>query len=50
MWDFFCNFARKISIIMLTISHTETERNGLFEAWMNDAHVGEPTNVPLRNG
>ena len=28
---------------MLTISHTETERNGRFEAWMDDVHVGELT-------
>jgi hypothetical protein len=26
---------------MLTIKHTETERNGLFEAWMDGVHVGE---------
>lgn len=28
---------------MQTISHLETERNGLFEAWMDDVHVGELT-------
>ena len=28
---------------MLTIKHTETERNGLFEAWSDDAQVGELT-------
>jgi len=28
---------------MLTIKHTETERNGLFEAWLDDVHVGELT-------
>lgn len=28
---------------MLTIKHTESERNGLFEAWLNDVHVGELT-------
>ena len=28
---------------MLTIKHTETERNGLLEAWMDDVHVGELT-------
>ena len=26
---------------MLTIKHTETERGGLFEAWLDDVHVGE---------
>ena len=28
---------------MLTIKHSETERNGLFEAWLDDVHVGELT-------
>ena len=28
---------------MLTIKHTESERNGLFDAWMDDVHVGELT-------
>lgn len=28
---------------MLTIKHTETERNGLFEAWIDDVRVGELT-------
>ena len=28
---------------MLTIKHTESERNGLFEAWLDDVHVGELT-------
>ena len=28
---------------MLIIKHTESERNGLFEAWLDDAHVGELT-------
>ena len=28
---------------MLTIKHTETERNGLFEAWIDDVQVGELT-------
>ena len=28
---------------MLTIKHTETERNGIFEAWQDDVHVGELT-------
>ena len=28
---------------MLTIKHTETERNGFFEAWLDDVHVGELT-------
>ena len=28
---------------MLTIKHTESERNGLFEAWLNDDQVGELT-------
>jgi len=28
---------------MLTIKHTESERNGLFEAWQDDVQVGELT-------
>ena len=28
---------------MLTIKHTETERNGRFEAWFDDVQVGELT-------
>ena len=28
---------------MLTIKHTESERNGLFEAWLDDVQVGELT-------
>lgn len=28
---------------MLTIKHTETERNGLFEAWSDDVRIGELT-------
>lgn len=28
---------------MLTIKHIETERNGLFEAWLDDVQVGELT-------
>ncbi len=28
---------------MLTIKHTETTPNGLFEAWLEDVHVGELT-------
>ena len=28
---------------MLTIKHTESERNGIFEAWLDDMHVGELT-------
>ena len=28
---------------MLTIKHTESERNGIFEAWLDDVHVGELT-------
>ena len=28
---------------MLTIKHTESERNGLFEAWLDEVHVGELT-------
>ena len=28
---------------MLTIKHTETERDGLLEAWKDDVHVGELT-------
>jgi len=28
---------------MLTIKHSEMERNGLFEAWLDDVHVGELT-------
>jgi len=28
---------------MLTIKHTETNQNGLFEAWIDDVHVGELT-------
>ena len=28
---------------MLTIKHTESERNGLFEAWIDDVQVGELT-------
>ena len=28
---------------MLTIKHIETERNGLFEAWLDEVHVGELT-------
>ena len=28
---------------MLTIKHTESERNGIFEAWQDDVHVGELT-------
>ena len=28
---------------MLTIKHTETTNNGLFEAWLDDVHVGELT-------
>ena len=28
---------------MLTIKHRESERNGLFEAWLDDVHVGELT-------
>ena len=28
---------------MITIKHSETERNGLFEAWIDDVHVGELT-------
>ena len=28
---------------MLTIKHTETERNGLFEAWSDEVQVGELT-------
>ena len=28
---------------MLTIKHTESERNGLFEAWSDDVQVGELT-------
>ena len=30
---------------MLTIKHTESVRNGLFEAWLDDVHVGEPMRV-----
>jgi predicted GNAT family acetyltransferase len=28
---------------MITIKHTESERNGLFEAWLDDVQVGELT-------
>ncbi len=28
---------------MLTIKHTESERSGIFEAWLNDVQVGELT-------
>lgn len=28
---------------MLTIKHIESERNGIFEAWLDDVHVGELT-------
>lgn len=28
---------------MLIIKHTESERNGIFEAWLGDVHVGELT-------
>lgn len=28
---------------MLTIKHTESERNGIFEAWLDDVQVGELT-------
>ena len=28
---------------MLTIKHTESERSGIFEAWLDDVHVGELT-------
>ena len=28
---------------MLTIKHTESERSGIFKAWLNDVHVGELT-------
>lgn len=28
---------------MLTIKHTETNHDGLFEAWLDDVHVGELT-------
>lgn len=28
---------------MLIIKHTESERNGIFEAWLNDVQVGELT-------
>ena len=28
---------------MLTIKHRENERTGLFEAWIDDVHVGELT-------
>ncbi len=28
---------------MLSIKHIETERNGRFEAWFDDVHVGELT-------
>ena len=28
---------------MLTINHIESERNGLFEAWLDDVQVGELT-------
>ena len=28
---------------MITIQHTETERNGLFEAWLDGTQVGEMT-------
>ena len=28
---------------MITIQHTETERNGIFEAWLDGTQVGEMT-------
>lgn len=28
---------------MLIIKHTESERSGIFEAWLNDVQVGELT-------
>ena len=28
---------------MINIQHTETDRNGLFEAWLNGVQVGEMT-------
>ena len=28
---------------MINIKHTESERNGLFEAWLDDVQVGELT-------
>ena len=28
---------------MISIQHTETDRNGLFEAWLGDTQVGEMT-------
>ena len=28
---------------MINIKHTESERSGIFEAWLNDVQVGELT-------
>ena len=28
---------------MINIQHTETDRNGIFEAWLDDTQVGEMT-------
>ena len=36
---------------MLTIKHTVSERNGIFEAWLDDVQVGELTyQRPTRSG